>query len=669
MNIKHLKFLAIFLFAAALFFIVNSASANFSRDYNWGSGDGGDWARVTYDLSTELTSAGYLKIGGNAQTRGEYFTDSNGDGRVDQFSFERYAMFERSAVGYLVCSYDNKSGLSCGGCGGEQPKGGCTWQGDYEGGCRECSYTLTEPGAWSASYRITGVVVAPSTPGGLSAGLSANCQINLSWSDLRNEDGYDIERSTDGVNFGGVASPGLNSTSWTDGGVGNNTTYFYRIRARNAAGASAYSGSVSAVINFCRTYSMGRGGGEWSWGSFNIGAELMSSGYSVNILSISNGGEISNHGLADTNGNGYLDAFSFEEKNMEWRAECQKLLCWYYKYPRSFDVRFNVTGIEASIPSAPANLSASLSCPNVNLSWQDTSANEASFRVERAPAGSGAFGTLATLGANATSYQDANVSDGNYDYRVFANNSFGDSAPSNTANIAVACNQPPAGSPNAVSSAYFCSAPLRPQLSWAFNDPNPGDSQSAYQVQIDNNGDFSSPAVDSGKAASSNNFYVPPSGALNYGTIYYWRLMVWDSKDAASGWANGPQFTSQPHLCPAVDFNWSPSKPSVGEKVKFTESVTFYGGAVLAARNWNIPDAERYAPPQGKIKTIFSKIFGWLVKNIFAISMGDQNPEIIFRTAGSKSVQLQITDSDGLTNSATKTVDVNVALPKWKEIK
>lgn len=659
------KFFIIFIFIISAFIFGTEAKANFSRDYNWGSGDGGDWARVTYDLSTELTSAGYSKTGGNAGTRGETFIDSNGDGLVDQFSFERYAMFD--AGGYETCNYDRKAGLSCGGCGSEQPKGGCTWQGDYEGGCRGCTYLA--PGAWSASYRITGVVVAPSTPGGLSAGLSANCQINLGWWDLRNEDVYDIERSADGVNFGGVASPGLNSTSWTDGGVGNNTTYFYRIRARNAAGASAYSGSVSVVINFCRTYSMDRGGGEWSWGSFGIGAELMSSGYAVNILSISNGGEIVNRGLTDTNGNGYLDAFSFEEKNMEWRAECKKGLCWYYKYPRSFNVQFNVTGIEASIPSAPANLSASLSCPNVNLIWQDTSANETSFRVERAPAGSGAFGTLATLGANATSYQDANLADGNYDYRVFANNSFGDSAPSNTANIAVSCNQPPVGSPNTVGSGYFCSTPLRPQFSWAFNDPNPGDSQSAYQVQIDDNSDFSSPAVDSGKAGSSNNFYVPPAGVLNYATAYYWRLMVWDSKDAASAWANGPRFTTQPHLCPAVDFSWLPSKPSAGEKVKFTETVAFYGGAALAARNWDIPNAERYSPPQSKIKSIFSKIFGWLVKNIFAISMSDQNPDIIFQTAGSKSVRLQITDSDGLTNSAVKTVDVNVALPKWKEIK
>ncbi|MEK7124025.1 MAG: fibronectin type III domain-containing protein [Patescibacteria group bacterium] len=442
-----------------------------------------------------------------------------------------------------------------------------------------------------------------------------------------------------------------------------------RIRARNAAGYSPYSGSISVVINFCRTYSMDRGGGEWSWGSFGIGAELMSSGYAVNILSISNGGEIVNHGLTDTNGNGYLDSFSFEEKNMEWRVECNKGLCWYWKYPEPFNVQFNVTGIEASIPSAPANLAASLSCPNVNLSWQDTSANETSFRVERAPAGSGAFGTLATLGANATSYQDANLADGNYDYRVFANNSFGDSASSNTANIAVACNQPPQAIPNAVGSAYFCSAPLRPLLSWAFQDPNPGDTQSAYQVQVDNNSDFSSPAADSGKIGSSQNFYSVPSGALNYGTTYYWRVQVWDSKDAASGWTNGPQFTTQPHLCPAVDFRWLPSKPSAGEKVKFTESVTFYGGAALASRNWSIPDAERYAPPQGKIKTIFSKIFGWLIKNIFAISTGDQNPEIIFQTSGSKSVQLQITDSDGLINSATKTINVNIALPKWKEIK
>jgi len=72
-------------------------------------------------------------------------------------------------------------------------------------------------------------------------------------------------------------------------------------------------------------------------------------------------------------------------------------------------------------------------------------------------------------------------------------------------------------------------------FSWLFNDPDAGDSQSSYQFQLDDQSDFSSPIIDTGKVvsgASSITQTLPSS----FG-IYYWRVKTWDSQDAEGAWS------------------------------------------------------------------------------------------------------------------------------------
>jgi len=72
-------------------------------------------------------------------------------------------------------------------------------------------------------------------------------------------------------------------------------------------------------------------------------------------------------------------------------------------------------------------------------------------------------------------------------------------------------------------------------FSWIFNDPDAGDSQSAYQFQLDDNNDFSSPIIDTGKVtstASSTTQTLPSTTGL-----YYWRVKTWDSQDAEGAWS------------------------------------------------------------------------------------------------------------------------------------
>ena len=67
----------------------------------------------------------------------------------------------------------------------------------------------------------------------------------------------------------------------------------------------------------------------------------------------------------------------------------------------------------------------------IRLAWDDNSSNEDNFVLEQ-KVGGGSFATLETLGANVTTYTDADViQDVTYVYRVKATNTSGSSEYSN----------------------------------------------------------------------------------------------------------------------------------------------------------------------------------------------------------------------------------------------
>ena len=74
------------------------------------------------------------------------------------------------------------------------------------------------------------------------------------------------------------------------------------------------------------------------------------------------------------------------------------------------------------------------------------------------------------------------------------------------------------------------------QFTWIFSDPNSGDSQSAYQLQIGNSG-FTTIYVDTNKVSSSSSsatVTLPSTVGL-----YYWRVKTWDSQNAEGAWSSG----------------------------------------------------------------------------------------------------------------------------------
>ena len=98
-------------------------------------------------------------------------------------------------------------------------------------------------------YEAVATGTPPAAPTGLTAAPVNSTQINLAWTDnATNEISYKIEHSTDGVNFTTAATPPLNTTNFQDTGLTPLTTYFYRVRASNAAGDSSNATASATTL-------------------------------------------------------------------------------------------------------------------------------------------------------------------------------------------------------------------------------------------------------------------------------------------------------------------------------------------------------------------------------------------------------------------------------------
>ena len=94
----------------------------------------------------------------------------------------------------------------------------------------------------------TGPGDPPAAPTALTASAVAYNQIDLSWTDnADNEAGFEIERSPDESAWTLIDVVGADVTTYSDIGLAPNTTYYYRVRARNGYGFSAYSNTASTT--------------------------------------------------------------------------------------------------------------------------------------------------------------------------------------------------------------------------------------------------------------------------------------------------------------------------------------------------------------------------------------------------------------------------------------
>lgn len=130
-----------------------------------------------------------------------------------------------------------------------------------------------------------------------------------------------------------------------------------------------------------------------------------------------------------------------------------------------------------------------------------------------------------------------------------------------------------------VTQPNYCISGPAATVNWTYSDPS-GAPQGAYQVQIDNQGSFGSPEVDSEKVACANcRSYFSGQWYLVFNANYKARVRVWNSYDIVSGWTESSSWKTPVHAYPNTNspyqFTWSPKNPLADGLVKFTDRTLF----------------------------------------------------------------------------------------------
>ena len=97
----------------------------------------------------------------------------------------------------------------------------------------------------AATVEINVTAAAPTAPSNLTATAISRSQINLSWIDNSdNEQGFEVQRSTDNVTFVVAGTVGSGTTAYSSTGLAANRQYYFRVRAFNPSAYSTFSNTV-----------------------------------------------------------------------------------------------------------------------------------------------------------------------------------------------------------------------------------------------------------------------------------------------------------------------------------------------------------------------------------------------------------------------------------------
>lgn len=281
---------------------------------------------------------------------------------------------------------------------------------------------------WRSYTRSTVSVppTPPAAPTGLQVSAASASLINLAWTDnATNESAYLVERAPDVAGVPGtyaqVASIAVNSVSYGDSGLASSTRYWYRVRASNTGGNSAYSNAVSTQT-FLRPATPTNVQGQslsttridltWTDNATN------ETSYVVERAPDNAGSPGAFASIAS------IAANSTSYSNTDLSANTRY---WYrVRAANATDTSISSTPIQVATqagPPAPTNLAAlAASATTINLTWTDNATVETGYTVERAPDNAGVPGTfasIATLPANSVAYSDASAAPNTrYWYRV-----------------------------------------------------------------------------------------------------------------------------------------------------------------------------------------------------------------------------------------------------------
>ncbi len=382
-------------------------------------------------------------------------------------------------------------------------------------------------GAANSAYSNLAVATTsagPAAPSNLSATATSSSSIALAWTDnATSEQGFKIERSTDGSSFVQVATVAVNSTFYSESFLAAGTTYWYRVRAYEGAVHSLYSNTASATTLPPPA------------APTNLAATTLSSS-SIRLNWTDNASNEAGFKVERSpEGATWLQVAVAGPNVATWTNNSLAAGTTYYyrvrAYEGSANSAFSNDASAATLPppAAPTNLAATpLSSTQIRLNWTDNAGNEQGFKLERSADGV-SFLQIATFAANTTSYTNMFLAPGTtYWYRVRAYEGSTNSAYSNTASVATL--PPPAAPTNLVATALSSSSIA---LSWTDN----ATTEAGYRVERSTDGlTFTQVATLPANATSYTNSF------LASGTTYYFRVRAYEGSvnSAYSNTASAP---------------------------------------------------------------------------------------------------------------------------------
>lgn len=153
-------------------------------------------------------------------------------------------------------------------------------------------------------------------------------------------------------------------------------------------------------------------------------------------------------------------------------------------------------------------------------------------------------------------------------------------------------------------------------FTWVFNDPDIGDRQTAYRVEISNNATGVS-AVNTGKVTSSASNYTLAASTLLNETTYRWRATTWDTRDNQGLTADWQTFevsarptasitTTPPTESPTYAMSWTYAQAGGSPQAAFRVR-QLNGATVLKDSGWMLGAATDFSVtniPSGVSTTI-----------------------------------------------------------------
>ena len=299
--------------------------------------------------------------------------------------------------------------------------------------------------------------------------------------------------------------------------------YYYRVRANNTAGDSAYSNEATGTTPLAKPTSLTATAVSssqisltWTDNSEN------ETGYEIEQSPVDNL-HYSEIATVGPNVTVYTDSGLNEGTKYYYRVRAYNAIATSgYTSEKHATTLFN-------IPVAPSGLTiTSVTSSKVFLAWTDNAGNELGFRIQRKKGATGTYAEIATPRANVTTYtdNDSALLDGTqYYYKVCAYNSAGNSPFSNEVNGTTSLAKPTSATATAMSSS-------RIDLTWIDNSV----SETGYKIERKKtaNGTYSQIAHLGANVQS----YSDTNG-LEANTRYYYRIRA-TSGTTNSDYSNEP---------------------------------------------------------------------------------------------------------------------------------